>query len=54
MDLLDYIVLYLALEILLGQDSNYRNIKMDSSGLSKNKRQTVVQFKQIIKQVQVW
>ncbi len=52
MDLLDYIVLYLALEILL--DSNSRNIKMDSNGLSKNERQTVVKFKQIIKQVQVW
>lgn len=41
------------MEILLGQDSNNRNITMVSDCLSKDKRQVVVKFKQIIKQVQV-
>lgn len=41
------------MEILLRQDSNNRNIKMDSDCLSKDKRQVVVKFKQIIKLVQV-
>jgi len=53
MGLLDYIALYLVMEIILGQDSNNRNIKMDSDCLSKDKRQVVVKFKQIIKQVHI-
>lgn len=50
--LFDYIALYLALEIILGPDSNDWNTKTDSDRLSEDERR-VVPLKQMIKQVLV-